>query len=190
MTRRLRNIFKNLVLQSASDMDSDTNSCPSTLYKKLWNRRKESYKETITLSVGIFECLRYIYKTQGFISLWRGNIANCLRYVPKFALDMALKPQFFMFYLYLYNPMDDKLLLFVTKWFAGASAAIISTIVCYPLDFARTRLATDISRNTRFDGIWDCWKKIIKHDGFLSIYKEGFSRKRIYLHFSVIPVCI
>ena len=82
--------------------------------------------------------------------------------------------------------MDDKLLLFVTKWFAGASAAIISTIVCYPLDFARTRLATDISRNTRFDGIWDCWKKIIKHDGFLSIYKEGFSRKRLYLHFSVV----
>ena len=70
--------------------------------------------------------------------------------------------------------MDDNLLLFVTKWIAGASAAIISTIVCYPLDFARTRLATDISRNTRFEGIWDCWKKIIKHDGFLSIYKEGF----------------
>ena len=137
------------------------------------NSYKESYKETLTLSVGIFECLRYIYKTQGFISLWRGNIANCLRYVPKFALDMALKPRFFVFYLYLFNPMDDNLLLFVTKWFAGASAAIISTIVCYPLDFARTRLATDISRNTRFDGIWDCWKKIVKHDGLLSIYKKG-----------------
>ena len=138
------------------------------------NSCKESYKETLTLSVGICECLRYIYKTQGFISLWRGNIANCLRYVPKFALDMALKPRFFVFYLYLFNPMDDNLLLFVTKWFAGASAAIISTIVCYPLDFARTRLATDISRNTRFNGIWDCWKKIVQHDGLLSIYKKGF----------------
>ena len=87
---------------------------------------------------------------------------------------MALKPRFFVFYLYLFNPMDDNLLLFVTKWFAGASAAIISTIVCYPLDFARTRLATDISRNTRFNGIWDCWKKIVQHDGLFSIYKKGF----------------
>lgn len=132
---------------------------------------QESYKETSTFSLGIFECLRFIYKTQGFVSLWRGNIANCLRYVPKFALDMALKPQFFILYLSIFNPMDNKFLLFATKWFAGASAAIISTIVCYPLDFARTRLATDISRNTRFDGIWDCWKKILRHDGFLSIYK-------------------
>ena len=38
---------------------------------------------------------------------------------------------------------------FLSKWGSGSSAAAISTIVCYPLDFARTRLATDVERSLK-----------------------------------------
>ena len=27
------------------------------------------------------KCVKYIYKTQGFLSFWNGNFANCLRYM-------------------------------------------------------------------------------------------------------------
>ena len=27
------------------------------------------------------ECVKHIYRTQGFISFWNGNLANCLRYM-------------------------------------------------------------------------------------------------------------
>uniref|UniRef100_A0A914VZW5 ADP/ATP translocase n=1 Tax=Plectus sambesii TaxID=2011161 RepID=A0A914VZW5_9BILA len=47
----------------------------------------------------------------------------------------------------------------------------------YPLDFARTRLAADVGRslNTReFRGLFDCVRKIVKHDGPLGLYR-GFA---------------
>ena len=31
-----------------------------------------------------------VYNEQGFFSLWRGNVANCIRYFPTQALNFAL----------------------------------------------------------------------------------------------------
>ncbi|GMS80049.1 hypothetical protein PENTCL1PPCAC_2224 [Pristionchus entomophagus] len=59
---------------------------------------------------------------------------------------------------------------------AGGAAGATSLIVIYPLDFARTRLATDIGRSTEqreFTGLVDCAKKIVKSDGIAGLYR-GF----------------
>ena len=42
-------------------------------------------------SSGCFESARYIFENEGFLGFWKGNFTNCLRYVPRFALDMSLK---------------------------------------------------------------------------------------------------
>ena len=42
---------------------------------------------------GILSCIKFIIQTQGILALWRGNLANCLRYVPKTAFDMAFKEE-------------------------------------------------------------------------------------------------
>ena len=42
---------------------------------------------------GILACIKFIIQTQGILALWRGNLANCLRYVPKTAFDMAFKEE-------------------------------------------------------------------------------------------------
>lgn len=57
---------------------------------------------------------------------------------------------------------------------AGLGAAASLTI-CYPLDFARTRLAADVgSGKTReFSGLIDCLKKVATSDGPVGLYK-GF----------------
>ena len=66
---------------------------------------------------------------------------------PKFAIDMALKPYLYqMCELFLPITGDDVNLgyIFLANWIAGSIAAMTSSIICYPLDFARTRLAADL----------------------------------------------
>lgn len=45
----------------------------------------------------------------------------------------------------------------------------------YPLDFARTRLAADVGKNTdrEFTGLIDCLTKVAKRGGPLALY-QGF----------------
>ena len=94
--------------------------------------------------IGIINCSKYIYRHEGIMAYWRGNWANCLRYIPRFALDMAIKEPLGK----IFNPglSDNVAIVIGTKWAAGAIASFSSTIICYPLEFVRTHLATDIGR--------------------------------------------
>jgi solute carrier family 25 (adenine nucleotide translocator) protein 4/5/6/31 len=40
---------------------------------------------------GIGDCFTRVYREQGFWSLWRGNLANVIRYFPTQALNFAFK---------------------------------------------------------------------------------------------------
>jgi hypothetical protein len=39
----------------------------------------------------VFALFGWVYRNMGCLAFWDGNIANCIRYVPKFALDMSVK---------------------------------------------------------------------------------------------------
>jgi solute carrier family 25 (adenine nucleotide translocator) protein 4/5/6/31 len=43
---------------------------------------------------GISDCFKKVIAEEGFNSLWRGNLANVLRYFPTQALNFAFKDQF------------------------------------------------------------------------------------------------
>ena len=40
---------------------------------------------------GIVDCFSRVYKEQGFLSFWRGNVVNVVRYFPTQALNFAFK---------------------------------------------------------------------------------------------------
>ncbi|XVF19326.1 hypothetical protein REPUB_Repub11eG0100800 [Reevesia pubescens] len=78
----------------------------------------------------------------GFVSLWRGNTANVIRYFPTHALNFAFKDYFKR----LFNFKKDRDGYW--KWFAGnlasgGAAGAYSLLFVYSLDYARTRLAND-----------------------------------------------
>nr|KAF6370556.1 solute carrier family 25 member 4 [Myotis myotis] len=98
---------------------------------------------------GIMDCVVRIPKEQGFLSFWRGNLANVIRYFPTQALNFAFKDKYKQ----------------------------ISLCFVYPLDFARTRLAADVGKGSaqrEFSGLGDCLTKIFKSDGLGGLY-QGFS---------------
>ncbi|XP_038255156.1 ADP/ATP translocase 4 [Dermochelys coriacea] len=125
---------------------------------------------------GMIDCFVRIPKEQGFLSFWRGNLANVIRYFPTQALNFAFKDKYKQ--LFISGVDKDKQF---WKWFfanlaSGGAAGATSLCVVYPLDFARTRLAADIGKGLaerQFKGLGDCIVKIAKSDGLVGLY-QGF----------------
>lgn len=120
---------------------------------------------------GIMDCFNRVKAEQGVKAFWRGNLVNCIRYAPQqgsaLAFNDAIKramPK--------YNPKTQYWQDFGGKLFAGGAAGGVANVVCYPFDFARTRLASDVGSGKKtFDGIIDCIMKTIKQGGITGLYR-------------------
>lgn len=77
-------------------------------------------------------------KETGFFSLWRGNLANVIRYFPTQALNFAFKDKFKKLFLEGVSK-DDFWKQFAGNLGAGGAAGASSLVFVYPLDYARTR---------------------------------------------------
>ncbi len=124
---------------------------------------------------GIVDCFSRVGREQGFASFWRGNGANVIRYFPTQALNFAFKD----WYKSVFNPYNkntEAFKFFLGNVAAGGAAGVSSLMFVYPLDFARTRLATDIGsgKGREFNGLVDCLAKVAKSDGVQGLYR-GFA---------------
>jgi solute carrier family 25 (adenine nucleotide translocator) protein 4/5/6/31 len=128
---------------------------------------------------GIGECFTRTIQDEGFVSLWRGNLANVLRYFPTQALNFAFKDYFKK--LFGYKKDRDG----YWKWFggnlaSGGAAGASSLLFVYSLDFARTRLANDAKSSKKgggerqFNGLLDVYRKTLASDGIAGLYR-GFN---------------
>jgi solute carrier family 25 (adenine nucleotide translocator) protein 4/5/6/31 len=134
-------------------------------------RLKEPYK-------GVTDCFRRVITEEGFGALWRGNLANVLRYFPTQALNFAFKDYFKN--LFGFKKERDG----YAKWFAGNMASgglagASSLFFVYSLDYARTRLANDAKSSKKgggerqFNGLVDVYRKTMATDGIQGLYR-GF----------------
>merc|ERR1712107_407016 len=73
------------------------------------------------------------------------------------------------------SPKQDFGMFFAVNMASGGLAAAGSLTIVYPLDYARTRLASDVGSGKKtFDGLFDCLKKTASGPkGFFSLY-AGF----------------
>jgi len=127
---------------------------------------------------GIGDCFGRVIKEEGFVSLWRGNLANVLRYFPTQALNFAFKDYFKR----MFNFRQDRDGYW--KWFggnlaSGGAAGACSLFFVYSLDYARTRLANDNKSakkggSRQFNGLIDVYKQTLKTDGIQGLYR-GFN---------------
>jgi len=123
---------------------------------------------------GIVNCFTRVIAEQGFISLWRGNLANVIRYFPTQAFNFAFKDTFKRMFPR-YDPKKEFWKFFGTNLASGGLAGASSLLIVYPLDFARTRLAADVGKNKerQFTGLIDCITKVVKSGGPMALY-QGF----------------
>jgi solute carrier family 25 (adenine nucleotide translocator) protein 4/5/6/31 len=122
---------------------------------------------------GIADCGSRIMKEQGFRRFWDGNLTNCIRYFPTQAFNLAFKDSFKKMFPK-YNPKTQFAQFFGANLVSGGLAAAGSMTIVYPLDYSRTRLASDVGSGKKtFSGLWDCMSKTAAHGGFLALY-TGF----------------
>jgi len=119
---------------------------------------------------GIVNCFTRVASEQGVKAFWRGNLTNIIRYFPTQAFNFAFKDSIKALF-----PKADKKTEFA-KFFAinmasGGLAGAGSLMIVYPLDYARTRLASDVgSGKAQFNGLFDCLKKTVASSGVGGLY--------------------
>jgi len=133
-------------------------------------RLSEPYK-------GIVDCTRRVVAEEGVASLWRGNVANVIRYFPTQALNFAFKDKFKKMFGFR-KDKDGYGLWFLGNLASGGAAGATSLLFVYSLDYARTRLANDNKASKKggqrqFNGLIDVYAKTIKSDGIQGLYR-GF----------------
>jgi len=123
---------------------------------------------------GIVNCFSRIASEQGIGAFWRGNLVNIMRYFPTQAFNFAFKDTIKGWFPR-YSPKTDFGLFFAVNMASGGLAGAGSLTIVYPLDYARTRLASDVGAGERaFAGLGDCLKKTASGPaGFMGLY-NGF----------------
>lgn len=167
---------ENFMLSGVAAVVSKTAAAPIERVKLLIQNQGEMLKQG-TLKTpygGVMDCTRRTIADEGFGSLWRGNLANCVRYFPTQALNFAfigtIKKQF-------KASKDDTVWTRLGKNLAsGGAAGALSLSVVYSLDYARTRLANDLKGKDgqrQYNGLVDVYTKTIASDGIGGLYR-GF----------------
>jgi len=108
---------------------------------------------------GIGNCFSRIHAEQGMAAFWRGNFTNCIRYFPTQAFNLSFKDSIKKMFPK-YNAKTQFAQFFAVNMASGGMAAAGSLCIVYPLDYARTRLASDVGSGKKtFNGLGDCLKK-------------------------------
>lgn len=169
---------ENFMLSGAAAVVSKTAAAPIERIKLLVQNQDEMLKQG-TLDKpygGVVDCFKRTIQQEGVGPLWRGNVANCLRYFPTQALNFAFK-----------DKIKQKFKVKKTDGFgtklgknvaAGGMAGAMSLLFVYSLDYARTRLASDTKSSKKggerqFNGLVDVYRKTLASDGIQGLYR-GF----------------
>jgi solute carrier family 25 (adenine nucleotide translocator) protein 4/5/6/31 len=119
---------------------------------------------------GIIDCFTRVSSEQGIKAFWRGNLTNIIRYFPTQAFNFAFKDTIKAMF-----PKVDKSTQFASFFMinmaSGGLAGAGSLMIVYPLDYARTRLASDVGTGKQqFSGLIDCLTKTVKSSGIGGLY--------------------
>jgi len=123
---------------------------------------------------GMGDAFKRIASEQGVGAFWRGNATNIIRYFPTQAFNLAFKDNIKKAFPK-YNQNTDFWKFFGTQLASGGAAGAASLTIVYPLDYARTRLASDVGgAKPQFNGLLDCLKKTAGGPGGFSSLYNGY----------------
>jgi len=113
---------------------------------------------------GLIDVYRKTLKTDGIQGIYRGFAISCVGiFVYRgmyFGLYDSLKP--------ILLGQDGSALL---SFFLGWAVTIVSGLMSYPIDTVRRRMMMTAGTGTKYNGSLDCFSKVVKNEGFMSLMK-------------------
>lgn len=170
---------ENFILSGSAAVLSKTAAAPIERVKLLVQNQAEMLKQGKISEPykGILDCTQKTMASEGALSFWRGNLANCIRYFPTQALNFAFKDQIKA--AFKASKSDPYMVSFGKNIASGGVAGALSLCFVYSLDYARTRLANDTKASKKggaerqFNGLIDVYRKTLATDGVAGLYR-GF----------------
>ncbi|KAK1438496.1 hypothetical protein QVD17_04305 [Tagetes erecta] len=124
---------------------------------------------------GTIQGLKYIWRTEGFRGLFKGNGTNCARIVPNSAVKFFSYEEASKGILWLYRQQpgnEDAELTPVLRLGAGACAGIIAMSATYPMDLVRGRLTVQTDKSpSQYRGIAHALATVLREEGPRALYK-------------------
>merc|ERR1712010_290528 len=118
---------------------------------------------------GMGDCFTRHISELGATSLWRGNVANCVRYVPTAAFNLMFKDTIKGMFPK-YNKNTDFAKFAAAQIGSGAFAGGLTNTLVYPLIYVRTVLGADLGKVKKYNSMGDCLMKTVKTGGVMSLY--------------------
>jgi len=172
-SQKFEQLFKDLLLGGTIGAISKTIMAPVERIKLLMQTQDSNpavLRGEVERYKSIGDCFSRVRHEQGMLAFWRGNLVNCLRYAPQQGSALAFNDLLNNMFPN-YNSNTDFWKSFGTKLFSGGLAGAIANTICYPFDFARTRLASDLNKGKpQFKGISDCIMTTIRNQGITGLY--------------------
>ncbi|KAG0504060.1 hypothetical protein HPP92_004132 [Vanilla planifolia] len=139
-----------------------------------WLRAQVQNPHSIKYS-GTIQGLKYIWRTEGFRGLFKGNGTNCARIVPNSAVKFFSYEQASSGILWLYRRQtgrEDAQLTPVLRLGAGACAGIIAMSATYPMDMVRGRITVQTEKSPyQYRGMFHALGMVYREEGFRALYK-------------------
>ena len=133
--------MNDLVVGGMAGVISRTLTAPIELYKI--QLQSNYLKDSTMMNVIRKEGVRY---------MWKGNLANCIRAFPQFAINYGVYNKCQKIY---YHIQDDK----IRNFLCGGIAGITAMTAVYPLETIRTRLALQMNKS-HYKTPWQVVKKL------------------------------
>jgi len=109
--------------------------------------------------------LRHGYRTEGLVSLWRGNSATMARILPYAAIQFSSHEHYKTLL-----KVDQKDTPKIMRFFAGSLAGVTGQLATYPLDKVRAVMAVTNSGG-QYRSVWSVVQKIKTEEGVLALYR-------------------
>ena len=133
--------MNDLIVGGMAGVISRTATAPIELYKI--QLQSNYLKDATMMNVIRKEGLRY---------MWKGNLANCVRAFPQFAINYGVYKKCQKIY---YHIKNDK----IRNFLCGGIAGITAMTAVYPLETIRTRLALQMNQS-HYKTPWQVIKKL------------------------------
>ncbi|CAG9862586.1 unnamed protein product [Phyllotreta striolata] len=122
---------------------------------------------------GFCDAARKIYAEGGVLGFWRGWIPSCQRAILVAIGDVTTYDAVKTLFKQHANISDRFFLHFIASFIAG----FVTTVLSCPADVVKTRYMNqpvdEHGKNLIYTGVCDCYRRIIREEGFLALYK-GF----------------
>merc|ERR1712231_51291 len=131
---------------------------------RLANDTKSSKKGGERQFNGLVDVYKKTIATDGVAGLYRGFVISCVGIVV-----------YRGFYFGFYDTLKPMLLgdnaSFIATFGLGYAVTVVSGLISYPVDTIRRRMMMTSGQAEKYNGSMDCFTKIVKKEGFMSLMK-------------------